>query len=249
MHVKMAAGGEMKYLIATIITTVMLLGAAQAADFEKGLAAAQRGDYATALREFGPLAKQSNAAVQAELGDMYSAGKGVTQDYAKALKWYPKAAAQGDTDAWNAIAYMYFSGQGIAEDEVEGLKWWRKSAEQGNAHGQFILGTMYSCIICDFVETTVVKRDYAEAGQWYRKAAEQGDAQAQWSLGDMYDTGRGVIQDKVTAYMWTDIAGVNGSKNAQKNKDLIAKMMTHADISKAQRRAKVCMESKYKNCE
>ena len=43
----------------TCLTAILLLTSfGTAADFDKGLVADQRGDYATALREFRPLAEQ-----------------------------------------------------------------------------------------------------------------------------------------------------------------------------------------------
>jgi hypothetical protein len=55
----------MKNLTATICLAVALLlgsaGVSWSQDYQKGFAAYQSGDYATALREFTPLAKQGNA--------------------------------------------------------------------------------------------------------------------------------------------------------------------------------------------
>ena len=77
------------------------------ADFQKGLDAAKRGDYATALREWEPLAEQGHAAAQTLLGVMYENGKGVPQDYAMAVKWYTLAAEQGHADAQYGLGGMY----------------------------------------------------------------------------------------------------------------------------------------------
>ena len=57
------------------------------AGFDEGLAALKRDDYATALREFRPLAEQGNAKAQYSLGLMYFASTGVPQDLAEAVKW------------------------------------------------------------------------------------------------------------------------------------------------------------------
>ena len=92
-------------------------------------------------------------------------------------------------------------------------------------------------------------KDYAEAVKLYRKAAEQGNASAQFILGNMYSNGEGVPQDYVTAYMWYDLAGSTGNKLGVEYRDKIAKRMTPADVSEAQRRASVCMKSNYKNCD
>jgi len=67
------------------------------------LAAGQRAyfsrDYATALKEFPPLARQGNADAQFHLGVMYEFGEGVPQDYKEAARWYRLAADQGDAHA------------------------------------------------------------------------------------------------------------------------------------------------------
>ena len=55
----------MKRLTATLCLTIaVLLGSVRvsaSADFQKGLDASERGDYATALREWKPLAEQGDA--------------------------------------------------------------------------------------------------------------------------------------------------------------------------------------------
>ena len=93
-----------------------------------------------------------------------------------------------------------------------------------------------------------VPQDYAQAVEWYRKAAEQGHAGAQTNLGLMYEDGEGVIQDNVYAHMWWNIASSLGDENASKNRDIIAKEMTAADISKAQELARECIRKNYKGC-
>ena len=57
---------------------IVLLGGAGLsanADLEKGLAAYEKGDYTTALREWKHLAEQGNASAQFNLGVMYDNGK------------------------------------------------------------------------------------------------------------------------------------------------------------------------------
>ncbi len=64
------------------------------AGLDEGVAAYKRGDYATALREWRPLAEQGNANAQLFLGLMYGNGRGVPQDYAQAHMWYDLAASR-----------------------------------------------------------------------------------------------------------------------------------------------------------
>ena len=45
----------------TLVVFLGSVGMSESADFQKGLDAYKKGDYATALREWKPLAKQGNA--------------------------------------------------------------------------------------------------------------------------------------------------------------------------------------------
>ena len=93
----------MRNLSATLCLTIALLlgsvGVSASADFQKGTAAYNSGDYATALRIWKPLAKQGNAYAQYWLGWMYAMGEGVSYNNKTAVKWYRLAAKQGDTSA------------------------------------------------------------------------------------------------------------------------------------------------------
>ncbi|MDC0081586.1 hypothetical protein OAI34_04220 [Emcibacteraceae bacterium] len=83
-----------KYLSLFIITLVMSSTTARA-DYQKGLDAYNAGDYATAMKEWRPLAEQGVARAQANLGFMYENGRGVPEDDVEAVKWYRLAADQG----------------------------------------------------------------------------------------------------------------------------------------------------------
>ncbi len=89
----------MRYLFAAALTVMLALPVA-AQDFQKGFEAYQRGDYATALREWRPLAEQGAADAQYALGRMYDNGEGVPQDDAEALKWYTVGARPTLSCAW-----------------------------------------------------------------------------------------------------------------------------------------------------
>jgi len=51
------------------------------ADYQKGLEAYEKQDYATALRELKPLAELGNDEAQNFVGWMYEEGKGVPRNY------------------------------------------------------------------------------------------------------------------------------------------------------------------------
>jgi hypothetical protein len=101
-------------------------------DFQKGLDAYINGDYATALKEWSPLAEQGYAGAQNNLGIMYKNGRGVLQDYAEAVRLYRLAAEQGLADAQYSLGWMYYNGKGVAQDYVLAHMWANLAAAQGN---------------------------------------------------------------------------------------------------------------------
>ncbi len=114
------------------------------ADFEAGVAAARTGDYATALREWRPLAAGGHRDAQFNLGLAYENGFGVAADVAEAARWYRRAAEQDDRQAQAYLAEMYAKGLGIARDDIEALRWYRSAAERGHAASQYNVGLFYA---------------------------------------------------------------------------------------------------------
>ena len=55
--------------------------------FERGMDAANEGDFTTALKEWKPLAEDGHAMAQLSLGFVYLDGEGVPQDNQEAEKW------------------------------------------------------------------------------------------------------------------------------------------------------------------
>ena len=104
------------FFIPVLLFSLFLGTPSYSADFIKGLTAAQNGDFATALKEWKPLAEQGSADAQYNLGVMYDNGHGVLQDYAEAARLYRLAAEQGHTKAQYNLAQMYRRGDGVPQD-------------------------------------------------------------------------------------------------------------------------------------
>ena len=104
-----------------------------AQDFGKGLAAADAGDFVTALNEWKPLAEQGFASAQFNLGIMYNNGQGVLQDYREAMKWYRPAAEQGHASAQYNLGVSYYYGEGIVKDNLKAHMWFNIAASNGAA--------------------------------------------------------------------------------------------------------------------
>lgn len=138
------------------------------ADFNAGLQAIGRRDYAAALKAFKPLAEQGNAAAQVNLGNLYMKGLGVEQNYPLALDWYRRAAEQGERMAQSKLGILYYHGLGTGKDPAEAARWFEKAAGQGVTAAQAILGSLYAA-------GDGVPQDLARAYYWYTLAEEQGD--------------------------------------------------------------------------
>lgn len=137
---------------------------AAAGTLNDGQSALDRGDYATALRLFRPLAEQGDASAQHHLGIMYRQGWGVPRDYAEAAKWCRRAAEQGYANAQYSLAIMYRRGEGMPRNFAEAVRWYHKAAEQGHFPAQFNLGGMYE-------NGAGVPQNYVQAYKWYSLSA------------------------------------------------------------------------------
>ncbi|MEE9130765.1 MAG: ABC transporter substrate-binding protein, partial [Phycisphaerales bacterium] len=84
-------------LVAAVMVTAA--PAARAGAFEDGYAAYQRGDFATALETWTPLAESGHARAQYNLGVMYDEGRGVPSDKQMATAWWQRAADQNLPEA------------------------------------------------------------------------------------------------------------------------------------------------------
>ena len=93
------------------------------AGFDDGLAAYNRGDYDTALREVMPLAVAGDSRARALIGMMYVDGEGVPQDDAEALRWFRLSADHGHAIGQWMLGAMYAEGRGLPRDYVLAYMW------------------------------------------------------------------------------------------------------------------------------
>jgi TPR repeat protein len=116
------------------LTTMLLLGTigSASADYQKGLNAANRGDYITAFAEFYPLAEQGSAPAQYNLGLMHEK----LQNYGEAANWYHRAANQFHTDAQNNLGVLYNYGKGVRLDYAQAYMWYSLAAAAGNEYAK-----------------------------------------------------------------------------------------------------------------
>ena len=111
-----------------LLLTLIFGNPTSSADYQKGVDAVLRRDFATALREWEPLAEQGDATPQFQLGWMYEEGHGVTQDYKTAIKWYKLSAEQGYAYSQTALGHMYENGHGVLQDYARAYMWFNIAA-------------------------------------------------------------------------------------------------------------------------
>jgi len=114
------------------------------ADFDHATVAFEKGDYAQALAELRPLAKQGDPRSQYAMGVMAENGFGMPKDLTQAANWYRKAAEQGNTDAQFNLGAMYEHGVGMPVNYAQAARWYRPAAESGDIDALSNLGVLYA---------------------------------------------------------------------------------------------------------
>lgn len=212
----------MKKVVSVLFLCALIASPARAG-WDEAVEAYAREDYATAHREYRPLAMDGDVSAQNMLGWLYSRGLGVPKNRDEATRWYGKAlrqyriaAAQGDIDSQFRIGLAYEAGRGVAVDYAEALKWYGLAAGRGHVRAQTSLGSMHGY-------GQGVPRNYREQIKWYTMAARQGDIWAQSNLAHIYLLGAGkagidgdfVPQSYARAAKWFLMAAEQGDDRAQ----------------------------------
>ena len=155
--------GLLKRIFNTIFLCLFLpVFSFAAGNFQKGYEAHLRGDFSAAIKAWGPLAAQGDAAAQFNIGNLFDFGKGVREDNVQAAYWYNKSAEQDNANAQYALGWMYENGEGVKKDLVKALLWYKKAAEQKHSGAQTNLGWMYE-------NGKGVEMDDTQAVFWYKK--------------------------------------------------------------------------------
>lgn len=194
----------------TVLSSILVLWTAIAlaqstspdALYERGMDAitgvgASRND-ALGVDYFRRSAELDYGPAQIALAYYYETGTFLTRDVPQALELYRKAARQGDPLAGWLAGRIYFLDTGTLHDPDAARKWLKQAADQKNAFGAYYLGRL------------IADKDPTKAPPLFKIAADQGLPQAQYFYGKALKDGRGVPQDRLTAYVWLTIASDAG---------------------------------------
>jgi uncharacterized protein len=141
-----------------------------AADGVAGVEAYEKGDYATALKEFLPLAQSGQTSAEAAVGQMYFEGKGVAPDMKEAARWLQPAATKGNARAQYYLGKLYLSGEGVeAANPLTAAVLTKAAADQGMMDAQVDTCAYY-------YQGVGVPKDLVMAYLYANLAAQQGSA-------------------------------------------------------------------------
>jgi TPR repeat protein len=150
------------------VAGLLLTAIAASADGVAGFEAYEKGDYATALKEFLPLAESGQASAEAAVGQMYFEGKGVKPDMKEAARWLEPAASKGIARAQFLLGKLYLTGEGVAAaDPVKAAALTKAAADQGMIEAQVDTCAFY-------YQGVGVPKDLVQSYLYANLAAQQG---------------------------------------------------------------------------
>ena len=197
--------------------------------------ASMAADEVTADPE-APSAKADDAKAEDSVGTVEALVAPIRDNLAFAFHSVMPPVTRGLGAVEDLIGDAYYYGHWVTRDYAAAARWYRRAAASGNALAQSTLGDMY-------YYGRDVPQDFASAATWWQLAADQGVALAQLNLSVLYANGDGVEQDYVKSHMYANLAAAQlppGDDHAiaSKNRDIIAKAMTPAQLAEAQRLAR-----------
>ena len=202
-------------------------------------------DFALAEEHYRTASDLGNSVAQFNLGHMYHRGENakMIRDDKEALKFWELAAKQGDVKAMRNIFLIFYEDElSPLYDKEEAVKWVRLAAENDDPYAQFFLAYHYHYGQNGFTQ------DYQKSMKWYLLSAAQGYTIAQHNLGVMYGNGEGVDADIVVAYMWFNIAVMNGHQDSEKARNSAKNDLTDEQLKRAEELSRICVKNNYKNC-
>jgi TPR repeat protein len=172
-------------------------------------AAADKGDFATALKLLRAEADHGNADAANGLGEMLLAGHGGKAVLVEAAKYFQQAVEMAHpAAAFNLATLLEQGAEGISKDEDKARFLLQTAAEGGYAPAQFRIGSKLE----PPPERGEEKEGFIEAHRWYEKAAAQNHPDALLALVRFYDSGLGgVVPDHAKATMLCIQAAKSGS--------------------------------------
>lgn len=145
-----------------------------------------------------------------DLAYRYLRGDTLAKNEQKAAEYFLEAAKDGNVRAYLEIAKMYRAGAGVARNEKLSAEYFLKAAKADIAEAQYYYAVYLQ-----------KQKSYVEAFRWLTAAARErndgssASAETLLAIAQCYDRGRGVEQDKRTAFLYYYAAAEKGNKSAR----------------------------------
>jgi TPR repeat protein len=230
---------EIKILLAALCINHASLSFAQSSETEKefnaGLAALQRGHYATAYRSWIDIAQAGNLRAKSNIGYLYEHGLGVSQNYTKAMDWYLEAAEAGLAEAQHNLGMMYAEARGTDESWGRALVWFKRAAEQNSVESLYMIGLSYYRGLGQI-------EDKSQAYRYFKLSAERGYADAQYMLSYMLLAAEGPSKnaDAYNAFVWATLGLEGGQVQAEEVRDLARMVLENSELLDAENEVNAC---------
>lgn len=155
-------------------------------------------------------------------------GRGGDRDSERATELCFSAAKGGSALAMNEIGVRYQKGLGIRKDNVAAIGWFSLASQQNFPAAMVNLGNCY-----ERGEGALL--DLNRAGGYYAAAAKLNHPVAQLLLGKLFEEGKGTKLNLTYAYVNYSRAASQGLKAAEAKRDEVAKRLTPAQKSEAEK--------------
>jgi TPR repeat protein len=136
-----------------------------------------------------------------------------TDDNQTALKLFGELAAKNNPNADYWLGHMNEIGLGIPRDVTKAIGLYKKAAEQNVVAAESRLGELY-------LNGDLVTPDFSQAKSYLERAAYHADPRSAMLLGQMYRAGIGTAVDQKQAYAWSEVASLEGSEFAARERDV-----------------------------
>lgn len=187
---------------------------------EDAKAAAERGDFESAIVLLRPLAEAGGPEAQYQLAFLALTECDLISGR-EAFSLFRAAAEQGHSDAMYHLAtfpdFSRVEPSKFPLSDDERWSWLLRAAESGCTQAQYDAGATLAT--GDWNDGDGVPQDLEAAVAWYRRAAEAGHAMAQFNLASMLLEGEGCERDASAAKEWLNRSIAGGYEYA---KELLA---------------------------
>jgi len=153
-----------------------------------------------------------------------------------AVTLFSALADKNNPTAEYSLGQMTELSLGVPRDSAKAIGLYKKAAGQDFDAAALRLGEIY-------LHGDLVLPDFPQAKTYLEKAAYQGDPQAAMLLGQMYRVGTGMAADPAEGYAWSEVATLEGSVFAQRERNASFRNLSADDQKAAIARAREILKS------